>query len=176
MGGERGRQAFKVLFLPYLISYWGPASLLPSLCPALLLTAVPGPAFSLFLELLLRNWERRKRGEKGLERSPSLAESGGGASVFNLEPTLECRDQQVTDAKTKAQRGSKICPKFVLYGSDRLGIRIHFFIMLATFSQNFKEIVITQSGILLSEIVISIEQFTAESFVIGENYDQSKSQ
>lgn len=34
-----------------------------------------------------------------------------------------------------------------------MGIRIYFYSMLARFFQNFKEMVITQSGILLSEVV-----------------------
>lgn len=173
---KEGVRLIKCYSYPISFPTTGPASLLPAPCPALHLAPraqtclfpLPGAASE---ELGVA-----EKGEKGLKRSPSLAESGGGASVFNLEPTLECRDPQVTDGKTKAQRGLKTCPKFVRYGSDRLGIRIQFFIMPATFSQNFKEIVITQSGILLSEIVMSIEQLIAASFVVGENYDQSKSQ
>lgn len=152
MGGGRGRQTYKVLFLPCLISYWGPASLLPAPGPALHCIRLPKPAFSLFPEPLLRSRGWWKTESRAFKKSPALAESGSGASVFNLEQTLGCRDQQVTDGETEAQRGSGTCSTSMPGGGHRSGLEL-FSCMLATFYKNLKEIVVTQSGILHSEIV-----------------------
>lgn len=69
---------------------------------------MPRPAFSLFPGPLPNR--ERKKGESDSERSSVLAESGGGASAFNLEHTLGCSDRQVTDGETEAQRGAGTCP------------------------------------------------------------------
>lgn len=67
-----------------------------------------------------------------------------------------------------------IC-QFICHGGKRSGLEFSF---PACWLHFIRIIVITQSGILLSEIhsyKMSIKQLTAVLFVIGENYEQSKS-
>lgn len=61
---EEGVGLIKCYSYPISFPTRGLASHLPSPCPALHLTLRPRPAFSLFPGLLLRNWERRKRGRR----------------------------------------------------------------------------------------------------------------
>lgn len=66
----------------------GPASLLPSPCPALHRPFCSDLLFS--RPLLFGGIGSSGKGGEGL-RGPALDESRGGASTFNLEPILGCR-------------------------------------------------------------------------------------